>query len=300
MRTSRPSTSISFASFNYHWDFGDGNLSTATNPANTYLTAGSYTYTVPADGLIDVYAHLPFCAKRCTFCHYPVKLGEQFDEKEQYLEAFEKEMDIYLRLLGLEKFRPRTILVGGGTPTFLTPKQLHRFLEYFCKRMDMSKCRQFNYDVDPNTLCGPDGFERLKIMRDYGVNRLTIGVQSFNDHVLKLMNRHHDAKLAWESIRNCQEYGYKLNIEFIFGFMGETVENWFEVLQEAISTGVEEIQLYRLKVDAYGDHQGAVKQIKQARSDRIPDHEAALMMMLAAASRIMPPACGSPSNTVTK
>ena len=181
------------------------------------------TYTVPGDGLIDVYAHLPFCARRCTFCHYPVKLGEQHDEKEIYLAAFEKEMDIYLRVLGLGKFKPRTILVGGGTPSFLTPPQLKRFLEYFCKRMDMSKCRQFNYDVDPNTLCGPEGLERLKIMRDFGVNRLTIGVQSFNDHVLKLMNRHHDTSLALESIRNCQEFGYKLNIEFIFGFMGETI-----------------------------------------------------------------------------
>jgi oxygen-independent coproporphyrinogen-3 oxidase len=187
-------------------------------------------------------------------------------------------MDIYLRVLGLEKFRPRTILVGGGTPTFLTPKQLKRFLEYFCKRMDLSKCRQFNYDVDPNTLCGPEGQERLKIMRDYGVNRLTIGVQSFNDHGLKLMNRHHDSKLALESIRNCQEFGYKLNIEFIFGFMGETMESWMEVLEMAVRTGVEEIQLYRLKVDAYGDHQGAVKQIKRAKADAVPTTEDGLMM----------------------
>ncbi len=236
------------------------------------------TYTLPGDGLIDVYAHLPFCARRCIFCHYPVKLGEQHAEKELYLAAFEKEMDLYLRVLGLEKFRPRTILVGGGTPTFLTPPQLKRFLEYFCKRMDLSKCRQFNYDVDPNTLCGPDGLERLKIMRDYGVNRLTIGVQSFDDHVLKLMNRHHDSRLALESIRNCQEFGYKLNIEFVFGFLGQTLENWLEVMEQAVRTGVEEIQLYRLKVEAYGDHQGVVKRVKQTRANTVPSTEEALMM----------------------
>jgi len=118
----------------------------------------------------------------------------------------------------------------------------------------------------------------LKIMHDFGVNRLTIGVQSFNDHVLKLMNRHHDARLALESIRNCQEFGYKLNIEFIFGFMGETIENWLEVLETAVQTGVDEIQLYRLKVEAYGDHQGVVKKIKQARANAVPTTEEALVM----------------------
>src|SRR5207302_1156019 len=75
-------------------------------------------YTLPEDGLIDVYAHIPFCKQRCVFCHYPVKLGERDREKDQYLAAFEKEMDIYMRRLGVDKIRARSVLVGGGTPTF--------------------------------------------------------------------------------------------------------------------------------------------------------------------------------------
>jgi len=78
----------------------------------------------------------------------PVKLGEQYEEKERYLAAFEKEMDIYLRVLGLEKFRHAPYW-SAAAPVFLTPEQLKRYLEYFCRRMDMSKCRQFNYDVTP-------------------------------------------------------------------------------------------------------------------------------------------------------
>ena len=235
-------------------------------------------YTVPEDGLFDVYAHIPFCHRRCVFCHYPVKFGEQIDEKNRYLDALEREMDLYMNLLGLDKIKTRSILIGGGTPTYLTPDQLKRFLEYFVARVDLSACKQFNYDVDPATLVGPEGIERLRIMRDYGVDRLTIGVQSLNDQILKTMNRPHDAKQAVDSIDNSRELGYQINIEFIFGHPGQTLENWIEVMEQAVTLGVEEIQLYRLKVEAYGDYQAPIKKFKERRSDEVPTVEEAVIM----------------------
>ena len=236
------------------------------------------TYTVPEDGLFDVYVHIPFCHRRCVFCHYPVKLGEQFEEKERYLDALEKEMDIYMNRLGLDKIKTRSILVGGGTPTHLTPDQLKRFLDYFVARLDLSGCKQFNYDVDPSTLVGPDGMERLRIMRDYVVDRLTIGVQSLNDEILKKMNRPHDAKEARDSIDNSRKLGYQINIEFIFGYPEQNLENWIETMEEAVSLDVEEIQLYRLKVEAYGDFQGPIKKVRQLRSEEVPSAGEAIMM----------------------
>ena len=134
-------------------------------------------YSLPPDGRVDVYAHIPFCKTRCTFCHYPLKLGPRMvEEKDRYLAALETEMDLYLRRLGVERLQPRSILVGGGTPTYLTPQQLRRFLESFNKRVDLLSSSQFSYDVDPNTLLGEDGAERLRLMRAFGVHRLTIGV----------------------------------------------------------------------------------------------------------------------------
>ncbi len=124
-------------------------------------------YRPPADGRLDVYAHIPFCKTRCTFCHYPLKLGPKMvEEKDRYLAALEKEMNLYLRRLGVDRIHPRSILVGGGTPTYLTPAQMRRFLESFNKRVDLMASTQFSYDVDPNTLLGADGAERLKMMRD--------------------------------------------------------------------------------------------------------------------------------------
>lgn len=236
------------------------------------------TYTLPEDGLLDVYAHLPFCHQRCIFCHYPVKLGERAAEKDRYLTALEKEMDLYMRRLGVDRIRARSILVGGGTPTYLSPKQLRRFLEFFCRRLDLSQCTQFNYDVDPTTLLGSDGQERLEIMRSYGVGRLTIGVQSLDDAILKVMNRHHSAREAIASIDASRKLGYQINIEFIFGHPGQTLENWMEVIEQATALGVEEIQLYRLKVEAYGDYQGPIKTYKQKRPEALPSPEEALMM----------------------
>jgi oxygen-independent coproporphyrinogen III oxidase len=235
-------------------------------------------YTVPADRLFDIYAHIPFCRQRCVFCHYPVQLGERSAEKDRYLDALEREMDLYMNHLGLHKIKARSILVGGGTPTYLTLDQMTRFLDSFVARVDLSECKQFNYDVDPVTLIGPEGIERLKLMRSYGVDRLTIGFQSLNPDILKRMNRHHGPKEAIESVKTSLDAGFQVNIEFIFGYPGQTLENWAEVIEQAVTLGVEEIQLYRLKVEAYGDDQGPIKQMVHIRPDDVPSLEDTLMM----------------------
>lgn len=235
-------------------------------------------YTNPEDGLFDIYAHIPFCLSRCLFCHYPVQLGERSAEKDQYLDALEKEMDIYMNRLGIDKIKARSILVGGGTPTYLTLDQLNKFLDSFVQRLDLSKYKQFNYDVDPVTLIGPEGMERLRLMKSYGVDRLTIGVQSLNEDVLKKMNRHHGVQEVLQSIENAKELGYQVNIEFIFGYPGETLENWIQVIEHAVSLDVDEIQLYRLKIEAYGDYQGPIKRFTEVRPDELPTVEETLMM----------------------
>jgi oxygen-independent coproporphyrinogen-3 oxidase len=235
-------------------------------------------YNLPEDGLLDIYVHFPFCEQRCIFCHYPTRVGEQTKEKNRYLTALEREMDIALQRLGIDRIKARSILVGGGTPTFLTPEQLHRFLQFFCDRVDLTQCTQFNYDVEPGTLVGQSGLERLRIMKEYGVDRLTIGVQSLDDNVLKIMNRPPDARTAIEAIENSKKFGYQLNIEFIFGHSGETLEKWFDVIEKAVTLPVDEIQLYRLKVMAYGDLQGKIIKLRKKDPSSIPSFEDTMMM----------------------
>lgn len=235
-------------------------------------------YRNPSDNLFVIYVHIPFCMKYCSFCHYPVKIGDLPQEKDYYLDMLEKEMDIYMKRLGLKNIRARSVLVGGGTPTYLTPIQLNRFLSSFTSRVDLSSCTQFSYDVDPLTLLGPEGRKRLEIMRSFGVDRLTIGIQSFDDEILKRMNRHHNSEEAVMAIQQSREAGFKINIEFIYGYPGQTLETWIKTMEKAVSMGVEEIQNYRLKVIPYGDHSGLILKEAAKGSKDLPDVEQALIM----------------------
>ena len=235
-------------------------------------------YQNPADNRFDIYVHIPFCIRQCVFCHYPVKIGDLSEEKNYYLDMLEKEMDIYMKRLGLEIIKPRSILAGGGTPTYLSPEQLRRFLDYFAAKVDLKLCTQFSYDVDPPTLLGAEGKERLKIMKSYGVGRLTIGVQSLNEAVLKKMNRPHTVQEAAESVEEARREGFKVNIEFIYGYPGQTLELWADTMQKAVSLGAEEIQLYRLKISPYGDHTGSIREQFAKHPEGFVGAEEAIMM----------------------
>ncbi len=233
----------------------------------------------PEDGMMDVYVHIPFCIQHCIFCHYPGKTGECTEEKEKYIHYLLREIDLYLEHFGLEKIRPRSILLGGGTPTYLPPALLDFFLTEFGKRLDLSKCRQYNVDHDPNSLLGEDGTKRLEIMKKHGITRLTIGIQSLDDNVLKLMNRPHDSRMALEAVQKAADFGFDVNIEFIYGHPGETLENWIRVMEDAVKFPVNEIQLYRLKIQAYGDKQGIINTYKKGgRTVDIPDFQSTMMM----------------------
>ena len=229
-------------------------------------------------GEFDVYVHIPFCHRRCLFCHYPSHYHCGDAEKDVYLDHLEKEMQNWLAFRGLSQIKSRTILMGGGTPTDLTPKQLERFLTFFTKYVDISHCPQFNWDVDPSTLVGEEGLERLRIIKDFKGDRLTIGIQSLNDDVLKKMNRSHNAATAKESIENCLKMGFQVNIEFIYGHPGETIQNWIDVLEEACTLGTEEIQLYRLKIEPYGDQEGTIKKFSGYHPDELISVEDTIRM----------------------
>lgn len=241
-------------------------------------------YSMPSDGMMDVYVHFPFCERHCLFCHYPGKVGPQIEEKTKYVSYMEREIDLYRKKLGIDRFRPRSVLIGGGTPTYLPLDLLEKFLVYFNEYVDLSGCKQFNYDLDPSSLLGEEGRKKMEIMKKYGVTRLTIGVQSLNDDVLKIMNRNHNAEEAKRSVYAAKEFGFDVDIEFIFGHPGQTFENWIDVINEAIELPADEIQLYRLKVLAYGDYQGKIIKYRGSGAEEIhfPDFKETMMMKQAA------------------
>jgi oxygen-independent coproporphyrinogen-3 oxidase len=206
-------------------------------------------------------------------------VGECDEEKEKYIGYLMREMDLYLDRFQISKIKPRSILLGGGTPTDLKPDLFEHFLSELGSRLDLSACRQYNVDHDPNSILGDDGIRRLEAMKKAGITRLTIGVQSLNDDVLKRMNRPHSAAEAEEAVRRAVDYGFDVNIEFIYGYPGETFENWVEVIDRAVTLPVGEIQLYRLKVQTYGDAQGPINRLHRGSAlGDIPDFRTTMMM----------------------
>ena len=232
----------------------------------------------PSDPFI-VYAHIPFCINRCIFCHFYIKTGASPEEKDKYLDTMEKEMDIYLDRLGIDKINTSAVNIGGGTPTDMSPAQLERFLVFFTRRLDLSSCRQTTWDVDPTTILGADGMEKLKLMRRYGADRITIGVQSFNDFILKKMNRAHTGRDAVDALKQAREAGFdNVCIDLIYGYPGQTLDGWVDEMETAISLEVDSMQLYRIRVAPIGHWANSIEKWWAKRQNDFPAYDETLIM----------------------
>ena len=118
------------------------------------------------DNPLSVYIHIPFCPSHCLYCHWVVSIGNSREEIDYYLENLEKEMDMWKERLGIGIISPGSVLIGGGTPSMLSPAQTERLLKSFTARFDLSKCSQFTCEVEPKTILGKVGLDKLKIIKN--------------------------------------------------------------------------------------------------------------------------------------
>jgi len=210
--------------------------------------------------LLAVYIHIPFCPKRCLYCHWVTSVGNSQEEIDYYLEKLEKEMEFCRERLGLKVISPKSVLIGGGTPTMLSPAQTERLLRSFLARFDLSGCRQITYEAEPSTVIGKIGMERLKIIKNYGVNRVSLGAQVFNDEILKAMGRAYTSEDTIQAIKQIRLAGFKsLSIDLIYGYPGCTVEKWVGTLKTSFSLDIDACQQYRLRIVPHGDKISSIR-----------------------------------------
>ncbi len=241
------------------------------------------SYQPPESGEFVLYVHIPYCARRCVFCHYPVVTGRSEDEMVEYVDLLGQELQLWKQQIGVSQLKARSVLIAGGTPSFLSPRTFRRFHDVFAEHVDMSGCTQVTYDVHPEDLLGPEGADRIKMMRDFGSDRITMGLQSLDDGVLKAMNRGHTAKDAYKAIDALHAHGIDdVCIEFIYGYPDVPYQAWMDTLHKAIATDVQEIQLYRLKIEAYGDSPGPIERLFALHPERFPSAEEATIQKQAA------------------
>jgi oxygen-independent coproporphyrinogen-3 oxidase len=182
------------------------------------------------------YVHVPFCVHRCGYCDFTVIAG-----RDQLIPAYLDALEIELN--GLGSPRPvDTIFIGGGTPTHLPPKELSRLLTLVRYWFPPSTGAEFSVEANPADL----DQRRIQVLAEHGVNRISLGVQAFDDRTLSLLERDHrraDIERTWELLRL---YFENISLDLIFGVPGQTLQTWTETLQAAVALQPTHVSTYGL------------------------------------------------------
>jgi oxygen-independent coproporphyrinogen-3 oxidase len=196
-------------------------------------------YATAHEAIEHIYVHIPFCARICPYCAFYKERADP-SQTQRFCEAILREIDQTLAQFLLQ---PQTIFFGGGTPTALTTAQLEFLLRGFADRLDLSKLQEWTVEANPGSVSA----RKAKLLRDCRVNRISLGVQSWDDELLKILGREHNAMQAAESFQILRGAGFdNLNIDLMFGLPGQSLSCWKKTLDRTISLQPEHISTYCL------------------------------------------------------
>ena len=195
-----------------------------------------------------IYVHIPFCARICPYCAFYKELLDRSQTK-QFCEALLTEL-VGMSRCGVRSapgadstILPTTIYFGGGTPTALTIAQLELLLRGFRERLDLSELVAWTLEANPGSVSA----RKATVLQKLGVNRISLGVQSWDDELLKLLGREHNAQQAEESFRILRAAKFtNINIDLMFGLPGQTADQWRASLERTIALQPEHISTYCL------------------------------------------------------
>lgn len=195
---------------------------------------------------LGLYLHIPFCRKRCKFCYFKVFTDVTAAEVQRYVDALCREigMAAELPVMGDRPFR--FVYFGGGTPSFLAPKQLKALADRLRRHITWDGAEEVTFECEPGTLSET----KVKTLKqDVGVTRLSLGVENFDDRVLEENGRAHLSKqvfAAWDWIR-AAEFA-NVNIDLIAGMVGETWDNWKENIRRTIEMSPDSVTIYQMEL----------------------------------------------------
>lgn len=188
-----------------------------------------------------VYIHIPFCLKKCHYCDF--LSFAQPEQMEQYVQALTAEMALAVQRYAV---RARTVFIGGGTPTCLPEPLLERLLQAVQRYFVTSALEEYTVEANPGTL-NP---AKLGLLRQYGANRLSLGVQSDDGEQLRLLGRIHTFAEAQEGVALARAAGFaNLNLDFMYGLPGQQLEQWEQTLRQAMALEPQHLSLYQLKIE---------------------------------------------------
>ncbi|MGE7826160.1 radical SAM family heme chaperone HemW [Paenibacillus sp. NPDC093718] len=191
-----------------------------------------------------VYIHIPFCTNKCFYCDF-----NSYVLKDQpvmdYLRALDKEMELTVQ--ANPPGRIKSIFVGGGTPTVLKPNEMEYFLQSVKRHFpEWSDDIEFSMEANPGTT----DLEKLSVMREGGVNRISFGVQAFQNSLLTGIGRIHDTDDVYRSLENARRAGFdNMSIDLMFGLPNQTLDMLAESVDKALELGLPHYSIYSLKVE---------------------------------------------------
>ena len=189
--------------------------------------------------MAGIYIHIPFCKRRCIYCDF--FSTTQSERKTTYIHALCQELETRKEYLGGEEIE--TIYLGGGTPSQLTEEELGKIFTYIYKVYSVSPNAEITLEANPDDLT-PD---YVTMLRRLPINRISMGIQTFQEETLRLLHRRHTAAQAIESFYRCREAGFRnISIDLMYGLPSETLANWEQDLQQAIRLQPEHISAYHL------------------------------------------------------
>ncbi|MFN7961441.1 MAG: coproporphyrinogen-III oxidase family protein [Thermoanaerobaculia bacterium] len=194
---------------------------------------------------LGLYLHIPFCRKRCKFCYFRVYTDKNHDEIGGYLEALSREVEL-LAARPAVAGRPLTfVYFGGGTPSYLSVKQLESLVERVRGVLPWDGAEEVTFECEPGTL----SFAKLQTLRELGVTRLSLGVESFDDRILTENGRAHTTKEIDRCLPWLEEVAFpQLNIDLIAGMVGETWESWKKSVARTVELAPDSVTIYQLEL----------------------------------------------------
>lgn len=199
----------------------------------------------PTNVPLGLYLHIPFCRKRCKFCYFRVYTDKNARDVEQYVTGLMKELELYAATSYIGRRNLDYVYFGGGTPSYLSAKQLTEVFAGIKARMNWEKPQEVTFECEPGTLQRP----KLEALRELGVTRLSLGIENFQDRILEINGRAHRSPEIFKAYGWCKELGFdQINIDLIAGMVGETWDNWKDCIKKTIEISPESITIYQMEL----------------------------------------------------
>ena len=197
------------------------------------------------DHPLGMYVHIPFCRKRCHFCYFKVYTGKNSSDLRAYVDAVIDEAAMWAQRPYVAGRPLKFVYFGGGTPSYLSDVQLGHLVDGLQRACSWDGAEEVALECEPGTLTQ----KKLRAMQRLGVTRLSLGIENFDDEVLKLNNRAHDSKAARRAYDWAREIGFgHINIDLIAGMLGETDENWQRCIDTVRAWQPDAVTIYQMEI----------------------------------------------------